>query len=199
MPRETGARLAEGVTKGTAYVRTNVFPARVNSPKHVLLLTTVRSLGPFSTIFEGRISLVATYANNDSDTSGALPGCLHCMSFALACAYLALGCMFASLFVLADTPCMRARVLCLCGPYMHVCSAPACVCPVWHKACMRVWPAHACTGRLCARASHLLACDLPVPARVPCAAFGRHAALWWVPPPRYIILVQQSRACTNFE
>jgi len=62
MLRGTGAHLAEGAIKGTAYVRIKVFPARVNSPKHVLLLSTVRSLGLFFTILEGRISLVASYA-----------------------------------------------------------------------------------------------------------------------------------------
>jgi len=60
MPRGTGARLAEGATKGTAYVRTIVWPTRVTSPKRVSLLATVQSIGLFFTIVEGRISLVAS-------------------------------------------------------------------------------------------------------------------------------------------
>jgi len=146
MPQGTGARLAEGATKGTAYARTTVFQTCLTSPKHVSLLATVRSLGPFSIIFQGRISLVATYANNDSDTSGALPGCLNCMSFALACAYLALGCMFASLFVLADTPCMRARVFCtcLCVPCLTQSLHARMTCTCLHGLFVRACPAPAC-------------------------------------------------------
>jgi len=56
---EQGTHLAEGDAKDTEYVRATVFPARVASSKHVSPLATVRSLGLFSTIAKGRISLVA--------------------------------------------------------------------------------------------------------------------------------------------
>jgi len=57
---ENGARLAKGAAKGTGYVRATVFPTCAASPKNVSPLVTVRSLGPFFTIVEGRISLEAT-------------------------------------------------------------------------------------------------------------------------------------------
>jgi len=57
--RKTGAHLAEGAAKDTGYVRATVLPARVASSKHFSPLATVRSLGPFSTIGEDRISLMA--------------------------------------------------------------------------------------------------------------------------------------------
>jgi len=59
MLRETGARLAKGTAEGTRYVRATVCLTHVASPKPVSPLATVRSLGPFFTILEGRISLVA--------------------------------------------------------------------------------------------------------------------------------------------
>jgi len=62
IPWGTGERLAEGATKGTTYARTTFLLTRITSSKHVSLLSTVHSFGPFSTILVGRISLVATYA-----------------------------------------------------------------------------------------------------------------------------------------
>jgi len=59
MPRETGARLAKNAAKGTGYVRETVFPTGLASHNHFLPLATVRLLGLFFTILEGRISLVA--------------------------------------------------------------------------------------------------------------------------------------------
>jgi len=59
MPRRTGARLAKGVAKGTGYVCATVFLTRVASLKNVPPHASVRSLGLFFTIVEGRISLVA--------------------------------------------------------------------------------------------------------------------------------------------
>jgi len=64
-PRGTGARLAEGATKGhsAAYTRTTVFLIRVTLQKYVSLLAkSACSKGPFSTVFEGCISLVASHA-----------------------------------------------------------------------------------------------------------------------------------------
>ena len=58
-PRRTGAHLAEGAAKDTGYVRATVFPARIASSKHISPLASVRSFGLFSTLGEGRISLVA--------------------------------------------------------------------------------------------------------------------------------------------
>ena len=55
----TGAHLAAFAAKDTEYVRATVFPARVASSKNISPLATVRSLGSFSTIGEGRISLLA--------------------------------------------------------------------------------------------------------------------------------------------
>ena len=53
MPRGTWPRLAEVTAQGTGYVR-------ATDPRIFSLLATVRSLGPFLTILEGRISLVAS-------------------------------------------------------------------------------------------------------------------------------------------
>ena len=56
MPQRTGARLAKGAAKGTEYVRATVFLTWVASLKHVSPRATVRWLGLFFTIVEGRIS-----------------------------------------------------------------------------------------------------------------------------------------------
>ena len=44
---KTGARLRQGATQGTGYVRVSVFPTRVASSKYVSPLARVRSLGLF--------------------------------------------------------------------------------------------------------------------------------------------------------
>ena len=139
-------------------------------PRHFSLLAIVRSLGPFSTIVEGRISLVASYAkgqrqqqrhvwdsDSDSDTSGALPGWLHCLSF-----------------LCARTMPLPARLLSsfarLPSAYLHRWCVPASACG-------------ACSGPFCTCALHLFARAFPVPARVLCLALGRYAQLWWVCQP----------------
>ena len=58
-PQTTGAHLAESTAKDSGHVRSTVFQGRVTSSKHVSPLATVRLLEPFSTIGEGRISLMA--------------------------------------------------------------------------------------------------------------------------------------------
>jgi len=127
MTRATGARLAEGATTGTAHVRTTIFPTHVTSPKQFSLPATVRSLGPFSTIVEGRIFLVSSYAKGQRQRHVqclarvlALHVLLVCAYCAPACAYLAFVCAFASLFVLADTQCLRARVVLARVPFARV-------------------------------------------------------------------------------
>ena len=57
-PWRTGAHLAESTTKDTGHVRTTVFQARI-AKRRLSPLATVRSLGLFSTIGEGRISQMA--------------------------------------------------------------------------------------------------------------------------------------------
>jgi len=132
MLQGTGARLAEGATKGTAYARTTVYPTSVTSPKHVSLLATLRSLGPFSIIVEGRISLVASYAKGT--------GCLHCMSF-LCARILHLPARtlpsFARLPACLSWQMPRAceRVWCLRGPLLRVCPALVCACLASACAC----------------------------------------------------------------
>jgi len=83
MPRRTGARLARGTTKGPGYVHATVSLTRVASSKHVPPRTTVRSLGLFFTIVEGRISLVASsveqISDNGSNTPGTFPRMLPCL------------------------------------------------------------------------------------------------------------------------
>jgi len=61
---------------------------------------------------------------------GACTACPFCVRVVCtsACAYLSLVSAFVSLFVLADIPCLRAHVLCLRGPFVRACPAPACVC-----------------------------------------------------------------------
>jgi len=61
----TLAHLGQGADNSIGYVHATVFPTRVASLKHVSPLATVRSLGPFSTILEGRISLVASSVKAD--------------------------------------------------------------------------------------------------------------------------------------
>jgi len=58
-PQTTGAHLAESTAKDTGHVRATVFQARVASSNHFSPLATVHSFGLFSTIGEGRISLMA--------------------------------------------------------------------------------------------------------------------------------------------
>ena len=90
--------------------------------------------------------------DSDSDTSGALPGCLRCMScLCVRALYLPARtwpffCAFVSVFALAD-PHVSERVCC------------------------------ACAIPLCLHALHLLLRAFPVPARVLCLVFGRHAQL----------------------
>jgi len=141
MPQGTGARLAEGATKGTAYARTTVFQTCLTSPKHVSLLATVRSLGPFSIIFQGRISLVATYAKGQRQQHDwclarvlalhVLPACAY---FAPVCVYLALVCAFASLLSWHIQR-VCERMWCLRGPLVHVCPALFCACLPCACAC----------------------------------------------------------------
>ena len=55
--------------------------------------------------------------------------------FQPGCAYLALVCAFISLFVLEHNTCLRARVLCLRGPFVRASPAPACTCSPCACAC----------------------------------------------------------------
>jgi len=57
--RKMGAHLADSTAKDTGHVHATVFHARVASSKHVSQLATVYMLGPFPTIGESRISLMA--------------------------------------------------------------------------------------------------------------------------------------------
>ena len=82
--RCSGERWRDWLTanKGNEYVRTTLFSTRVTSPKHVSLLAAVRSLGLFPSFSRVAFLLWPVMPrDSDSDTSGALPGCLHCMSF----------------------------------------------------------------------------------------------------------------------
>jgi len=65
--------------------------------------------------------------NRSSNTFGAIAWVLAlnvpfvCACFEPACSYFALVCAFVGLFLLADNPCLRARVLCLRGPLVRAC------------------------------------------------------------------------------
>jgi len=112
--------------------------------------------------------------DSDSDTSGALPGCLHCMSLLcvralhLPARTLPFFCAFVSVFALADTPCLRARVLCLRDPSVLACPAPAVACFPCPCACVV-----SCFWSTCS-----IAVSFPTP---------------------WIVIVHHGRACTSIQ
>ena len=114
--RGTGARLAEGTPKGTAYARITVFATCVPcsndffSAHNSAIVRAIFHHCRGSHFSSGQLRHVTATATRPVPCPvlalHILPVCAY---YAPACAYLALVCAFASLFVLTDTACLRAR------------------------------------------------------------------------------------------
>ena len=118
----TGLCLAEGADKGTAYARTTVLPTRVTSLEHVLLLATMRLLGPCSTISVVGCISWWPLMSRDRQLTRLVP-CLGACTACPACVRVLCTCL--------RIPCTS---LCVCQPVcLNRCCMPAsvygaCVC-----------------------------------------------------------------------
>jgi len=140
MPLGTGARLAEGATKGTAYVHTTVFPDSRNLAEARF---TARNSSLVRGIFHhcrGSHFSCGQLCQGTATATRTLPGCLHCMFFLCArTLHLPARTLpsFARLPACLSWQIPRAceHVRCLRGPLVRVCPALVCACLPCACAC----------------------------------------------------------------